>query len=686
MSRTNENSRINRSKALALLSGQAESTDILRVLAKVRVHMDRASINPIFAEMNTDGIEPSDMNIMECVRTLAEYVNAHASEKHPIYTLDVLLEKYDVAVSETGVSYIDVTKEKENQTVSLPTTMGILTPNPADVVVACAATLLSYTTSESEKGIDNIFKDSEKLTLMRMPKINGIDIRGVMKTSKKSPAVSRDIIYEQLKGEKEMGLLLMGKIFSISSYHHKSEKVKTVAMRIKNKMNKELAKSKQDLITYEPDGASPGVFKVDYTFGKTPKLYSLHASKFIVEQTIGSTSGKRGGLTAGYYYMETTPALAKSILRAKELLALAKEFEVSRVRLPSHKDYGANLIRILMRNKIIVISDAGQGADKGDIGHYRTTKEQCLNVLITPFGKPTWSKKGVVWNDKGHEDNMEFFLSQSPCTVSSVYLTPLIHEELLVGEKIHLHPGLFPHACRIWISNTKTRFTKNTKEDMETEVNDNIERMASALFSRVKFPLTRRPFFSSDKKRKIFDDILYLPKVDRKLKNDMASYTIDASEVMIDDSAEAIFSTFVDKYDKVESQIPKPLSIEERADVAMSYIFFEQDQAERFARFEIYALKPENKDVLAIIVGSDQIKPLLHLFKTNYPELFPADERQIIHDDLDDEEYEEEDDDGADDLPDEEHQENEEIDSDEEEKKALEDVFTDMGDVNVTEK
>jgi len=188
-------------------------------------------------------------------------------------------------------------------------------------------------------------------------------------------------------------------------------------------------------------------------------------------------------------------------------------------------------------------------------------------------------------------------------------------------------------------------------------------------------------------RRKVFQDILYLPKVDRKLKNDMTAYAIDVSEVTIDDSAEAVFSAFVDKYDKVKSQIPEPLSIEERADVAMKYVFFEQDQAEQLARFELYALKPENKDVLAIIEEYDQIKPLLHLYMANHPELFPVDERQRIYDDLEDEDEdnEKEEDDGAGDLPDDEHQ-GEELNSEDEEKIALGDVYSDMGDANVTEK
>jgi hypothetical protein len=588
--------KIDKAAALGVLSGQLESTDIRRVIKKVLTRYDIKSINPMLQSIDVSNVTPSDVNIMECMRLMAEYVTKHAADKHPVYMADVVLENFDVVVKDEGIAYIDPDSKNVDHVVTIPTTMGLLSTNAANTVTGCAATLLSYVTSESETGIDNVFKDSQKNSLMHMPRINGVDVRGALKTNAKSPSVGRDAIYEQLKSDSSLGLLLMGRIFSLTRYHKTVTATKDVCTIIQRRINKQLALAGENLITDEPTGAAPAVFKTSFSFKTTPSLHSIHATRFIIEQTIGSTGGKRGGLTAGYYYMEITPALVKNIMRAKEIIALVNEYKLSRVFLPTTKEYGSMLIRILLKNKITVIGATGRGVDKGLVGYYQTSKFPYLNIIPSPFDKPTWSSKGVVWNDKNVEESLEVLKESGVYTVSCVFITPYVQKILLKDDQFSYFPSLFPHACKLWLCCSPTRY-QGGGVDAPAMVDNAIERMARAMFSRVKFPMTRRPFYSSDSVHGLFSRHLIIPKVDRKEKNSLEIYKIDMTEQVEDEDVSKLYAEIKDVYQCIQNSIPEDVSPSLRAQLRCSWVLGIEDERERLERLEFVSKEPGFKEI-----------------------------------------------------------------------------------------
>jgi len=286
--------------------------------------------------------------------------------------------------------------------------------------------------------------------------------------------------------------------------------------------------------------------------------------------------------------MDMSSHLVKAVLRAKELIYLMKLYGLRRVWLPNTKEFNSTVIRILIRNGYTVISDQGEGIERNEtiFSHYRVSSHNRLTVMNCPYSKPTWSNEGVRWYDDKFDEQHEIFLEQKPLTVVftnlTERLTKFLHDVAMGIEKkytkIGYLPSLFPHACKIWLVNQPTPNMDATV--FVKEMGDTYIRFAEAIFCRVKFPYTRKPFFTRDQMRLNFADAIVIPKVNRKVKGSLQAYKITMEELAMEEDPDQI--VFEDSYKKILGRPKIEVNLFTLAQTQLDYLTNFKDEADRY--------------------------------------------------------------------------------------------------------
>jgi len=362
------------------------------------------------------------------------------------------------------------------------------------------------------------FSDPRKNRIIKVDEVKATEVRSLFEPTMKSANLSRDIIYKQLTTDQNYGHILIDLIYRVMPLRVELAGIKQAKEKIREKIANTIPGKKKEIQSYPIGGYLPAAFKREFDFQRREDFSKLFVCRCVADQTIGGGDKNRGALTAGYMFGEISPSWHKVTCKAREIITMLNYYQCSTVKLPDSKGYGTNLIRTLIRNGVSVIHREGTGIQKDTtVGFYRITIMDCVEIINDPFPDVKFEGGLINWHSEKYEDEKFIFFDKAP----SIRLTlTTLKKELLMdieNETFGYFPSLYPHMCKVWIA---------TKGGVKFE-DAHFNRLLLAIWARVAFPFSRRPFFVDDPCRKFFTEKLYLPKVVKKDTDSLRSYVVE---------------------------------------------------------------------------------------------------------------------------------------------------------------
>jgi len=492
------------------------------------------SLPPFVLTLDYDSVAPSSYNRMQCNLKIYAFHAQNRDTVHAVHTVSTLLQNVDVTVCKDRIAYIKEEKEGTPQVVVsnevtvegvtvIPSSLGVYSCSPQTELYSIAATALSYVTEQTSSGMDNVFKDSRKNRMMNVEKnIDAVSLRGIYDIPSHSSNLAREELFSAMLQDRKMANVVLDQLYERLPYKHTDDRVRVSFEKQKTKLNKERKKDEKKPLTAKMHGNLPGCFIETFEIQDIPSLNVVLNIQHVAEQTIGGGDKKRGALTSGYIYAEMPAHITKIIHVVRELKSLLKYFHLGIVKLPYNKRYTDTVIKTLIANEVYVVSESGKGvlsSDKADFGHYRYTVLPVLEVVTDPYTKPGFNAQGPIWDTSKFNNEHETFLhTATGCRVTTTILSPSLASKFGDDQDLGMLPSLYPHKCRIWLVNRKV------KDEFAYE--DQVRRFLLAIWARVKFPFTRRPFYASDTYNGFFIDDVKLLKVERKMTDNLKPFYV----------------------------------------------------------------------------------------------------------------------------------------------------------------
>jgi len=500
--RNNENVKTNKPSIdyARLFAKSAGPSDIARC---VKLLQDNGYKLPLYCDMiDTVGVEASTLTLPAAMQIVQTYTNVSTTHNHQIHTMDNLLDKSDLTVSDTGVSTGagEVFKSQ----------LGMLSKDANITLYAGAtSTLLNYYTTETEKGeIRDVTAGVKYLSLIQVPQINYDGIREVIRTYVPSPTASQSKMYELFIKDQTNFIMVLDKVYGKCKGFSQISPI--LAEKAKVKLNK--------TYNYEPLGYVPASVDPQIKVDEKISFNQMWGLCVLSANFRGDGNSGRGTLTCGYYNYDQPAVYVKAVARARELMSILDKLGLKAVRLPNDKSIPPFTTTILVRNGISVIGDGGRGtlSVTSQSGFYQTSLVNYLYVYANSVSAPIMKKVSGLTYDATTKDCLNVLGSSSSINAMLTHYTPDI-DAFVEANDYSLFPSLSPHACKVWIITTGGVFKFNPGEQKV--------RMTTAIIYRNLFPLTRRPFYAADAFNDIFVKELIVPKVVRRANNAFFSLT-----------------------------------------------------------------------------------------------------------------------------------------------------------------
>jgi len=472
--------------------------DIRRCAVKALRFYMQESLPQIILSLNLDGISESALPKHECLRILVEYSLSNPERKHPVYQVDIHLQKDDVVLEDGGLT---------SAGKFIPSKMGMLIENPFALFAGATSSVISYYTKENGDDISTTLINKQLTRYANIPEIDLIGVRSAVRTHLPSSTVSRDAIYDVMMSKQSHGLALIDQTYTkLAPYNQVSETIKA-------KLDQMLVKGE---IMFKPTGNVPSVsnpkIEIPDKAVTFPAMWSLILASRAVR---GGDKGGMGSLTTGYYSYDMPYHYCKAVGRAREILKLASVFAVKAIQVPSDmKEFSMLFVQICIANGLIVISELGTKICKKDSppGMYARCSVPCLTIKNNLFMEPTMTKTGISMNQGTFPDRMEVIerdlKKKTLCMLT--YLTPDLYN-FAVARDCMIYPSMSPTSGKVWFVSRKLNGLNISKEH-------HIRRMIMACYYRNLYPLSRKPFCTADELRNCFSAKVIIPKVVRSEK------------------------------------------------------------------------------------------------------------------------------------------------------------------------
>jgi len=525
----NDKVKIDLRAAKAYLEGNTiAEEDIRRVIKKIKMLYPREQIHSSFETLEWQEVEPSNMPPLKCFDIYNQHIKKSMVSKHPVHVIDSITQKSDVSISFDNIIYEEVDGEVTKKS-SIQNIMGMYSTDARQQLFATTATAIAHITHREDKGTVNVFVESKKCNILKVTPMKAIPIRSQFTQTSKSGGAARDEIYEAMYQKPNWGHMIVDDTYRVLPYKADDVDVRRLRLLIATKMREkgELNRKEADIT-----GSCPVAIVRRFTFKDEVPLRNLYATMHVAKQTIGGNGTKRGALTFGYMYGEISSAWTTILLNVRTIMSFVKMCNINCVKLPVSDDYSVNLIRTLIRNGISVATPKGIGmcSSSSIVGHYRSTAVASFRIVEDPFTQVGFVSNGVEWRDNNFEEEFKTLTAnEKGIYFAHVALTPKIYGKIQRGE-VYTFPSLEPHECKVWITN---KCIKNGTVD--------INRMCEAIYAKVAFPLTRRPYCHDDKYRTYFQEEVILPKITRgDTKLDESQYKVDCSMKITTDEAKEL--------------------------------------------------------------------------------------------------------------------------------------------------
>jgi len=522
--------------------------DIGRVIKKLLQQYSIDSLPSIIHTVNYKAAIPSDLDYIMCFKLLYSYVAENKTARHPAYYLESVLEVSDVVYADKGITY-----QSKGEKVTVNSKMGMLADTPMAYYAGASSTILNYYTRETGGSVEKTFNTEALSKVTKIPTADLTSIRSGIKTHDSSVTLSRESHYEAMIMDQSNALILIDKLYSNVVLKEFSLFSKPIQSAIDKYC-------KEKKINYVAKGGIPAVIYMKIDISEAIAIHYIWIIATISKSQIGGENAGMGGLTAGYYAYDMTPTIAKSLSRAREIMAILDLLSLKVVKLPTTKEFKFLCQQILVANGYTVLSSYGTGVCKSDSppGLYQNSIVTHLSIISNTVQEPSYTKMGIKYDSKAAKKSLEgmFEVSRKNKIASLTYLVQDVKDLEDKGEGYTLFPCLMPHTGKVWV-------IKDDVGDGNKRFDKLALRFINAVYHRNLFPITRRPFFTLDPWNNFFAPRVIIPKIVRSEKKEVVNLAEMVKFTIVDREASVVFE---DNYEiEVEHEVPvDPKEVQKR--------------------------------------------------------------------------------------------------------------------------